>query len=453
MNPLGTFPDWLIQRPDFTPTAVDSPWLMAVKKPRKNRTYKERQDIIKWLKSDKIFDVVKMDYDSLSEAIEYKEFGASLPMCKADEAAIGSFYYIIKGEATYERTGNAPPTPQNTNTKKLQKMPSRLHAHSTSGTSFLEQFPQGDDDEAVHAVRLGPGDTFGSFSPELRGISVCTIDYEDSQTTNLTGVVFVHRYTWEEKVLWENINLLRKTALFESWSRNRLLQLVKRLVCRSYRPDTVITKHGDEADRVYFVKSGVCVVQKENHIVKKNRWPKGRDKNGEWSWGTYEVCFDKPEYLTKLETGDVFGELAVLNGKPRSATVKTETETTILELSKEDFLQLVTGKVRKTLELQVNKMYKTPAQMKAASRGRTDSKDLPNPTRCKQTVIINTDDVSKNNKEKLSRQKLIQELHPALVTMLTKGDGESVAGTPPLLIMSRRKSTKLPSISSKYAQR
>jgi hypothetical protein len=269
---------------------------MAVKKGRKNRTYKERQDIIKWLKAEKIFDVVKMDYDSMSEAIEYKEFGASLPMCKADEATIGSLYYIIKGEALYERAGNPP--------MQQDKLP-RL------GGSFLEQVPQADGggSEALN-VRMGPGDTFGSFSPELRGISVSTIDYEDSQTANLTAVVFVHRYTWEEKVLWENINLLRKTALFESWSRNRLLQLVKRLVCRSYRPDTVITKHGDEADRVYFVKSGVCVVQKENHIVKKNRWPKGRDKSsGNWSWGTYEVCFDKPEYLTKLETGEICYQL------------------------------------------------------------------------------------------------------------------------------------------------
>jgi CRP-like cAMP-binding protein len=146
--------------------------------------------------------------------------------------------------------------------------------------------------------------------------------------------------------------------------------------------------------------------------------------------------------------------LAVLNGKPRSATVKTESEVTILELSKEDFLQLVTGKVRKTLELQVNKMYKTPAHIKAAQRLRTESKDAPNPTRAQETVIINTDDVSKNNKEKLSRAKLMQELHPALVTMLTKHDASSMSpmlGAPPML--QGRRNSRLPSVASKYSQK
>jgi hypothetical protein len=148
--------------------------------------------------------------------------------------------------------------------------------------------------------------------------------------------------------------------------------------------------------------------------------------------------------------------LAVLNGKPRSATVRTETETTILELSKEDFLQLVTGKVRKTLEQQVSKMYRSPAQSKAFQRNVPESKEVPNPNQCKETVIINTDELSKNKKEKMSRAKLMQELHPVLVAMLTKSDEnnmspllQGLAGGVPMLIS--RRTTKLPSIAAKYA--
>jgi CRP-like cAMP-binding protein len=162
-------------------------------------------------------------------------------------------------------------------------------------------------------------------------------------------------------------------------------------------------------------------------------------------------------YLRSLlrRLGDVFGELAVLNGKPRSATVKTETETTILELSKEDFLQLVTGKVRKTLEQQVSKMYRSPAQSKAFTRSVPESTVL-NPNQCKETVIINTDELSKKKKELMSRAKLMQELHPALVAMLTKSDEnnmspmlQGLAGGAPMLIS--RRTTKLPSIAAKYA--
>jgi CRP-like cAMP-binding protein len=44
-----------------------------------------------------------------------------------------------------------------------------------------------------------------------------------------------------------------------------------------------------------------------------------------------------------LETGELFGEMALLRGQPRSATVTALEDVTLYGLGKEEFLAAVTG--------------------------------------------------------------------------------------------------------------
>ena len=47
------------------------------------------------------------------------------------------------------------------------------------------------------------------------------------------------------------------------------------------------------------------------------------------------------EMVALQEQGDCFGEMAILDGEPRSATVETMREARLLEIAREDFNQLL----------------------------------------------------------------------------------------------------------------
>ncbi len=79
----------------------------------------------------------------------------------------------------------------------------------------------------------------------------------------------------------------------------------------TYPKDHVIFREGDEGKEMYFVDSGKVKILK-------------RVKNGE-------------KVLAILQRGDFFGEMAVLTGKPRTATAVAMTDVRLLKIGKEDF--------------------------------------------------------------------------------------------------------------------
>lgn len=61
--------------------------------------------------------------------------------------------------------------------------------------------------------------------------------------------------------------------------------------------------------------------------------------------GTLDVVFRQPDgtdvRIAELHPGDVFGELALLTGKPRTATVQSVEEVTLVEISRDDLLPIL----------------------------------------------------------------------------------------------------------------
>ena len=47
------------------------------------------------------------------------------------------------------------------------------------------------------------------------------------------------------------------------------------------------------------------------------------------------------ERLADLSAGQAFGEMALLSGEPRTATIQSSTQTDLLEIGKEDFGHLI----------------------------------------------------------------------------------------------------------------
>lgn len=85
---------------------------------------------------------------------------------------------------------------------------------------------------------------------------------------------------------------------------------------RAYPPDTVLCREGALEDTFYIILEGEVLVSK---MINEMR--------------------DRP--LKPLFAGDFFGEYALIHDAPRSATVITSTPTTVLEIRRADFNQLL----------------------------------------------------------------------------------------------------------------
>jgi CRP/FNR family transcriptional regulator, cyclic AMP receptor protein len=77
------------------------------------------------------------------------------------------------------------------------------------------------------------------------------------------------------------------------------------------KPGETIFKEGDTAKELYVIQSGQVEIQLGNRL------------------------------LDTLEANDLFGEMALIDGAPRSATAIAKTDVALVPMSKKDFLALV----------------------------------------------------------------------------------------------------------------
>ena len=113
-----------------------------------------------------------------------------------------------------------------------------------------------------------------------------------------------------------DIDLLRRVPLFEVLKDDDLEAIAKVTITRAYDKDQVIILAEEEGDALFIIASGQVKVS----IVSED----GR-----------EVI------LSLLGEGAVFGELSLLDGKPRSANVVATRDTQLYMVRRPDFLQLV----------------------------------------------------------------------------------------------------------------
>ncbi len=111
-------------------------------------------------------------------------------------------------------------------------------------------------------------------------------------------------------------DLLSKVELFSELDEEGLRRVADVIQVRSLARDTTVFHAGDPADAFYIISSGKVKI-----IVTSTD---GKDF-----------------ILTVLGAGQVFGEMALLEPAPRSATVITSTPAEILVLLREDFHRLL----------------------------------------------------------------------------------------------------------------
>jgi CRP-like cAMP-binding protein len=112
------------------------------------------------------------------------------------------------------------------------------------------------------------------------------------------------------------IELLSRVPLFSELSPGELERISRVAVPRSFPAGVRVFHEGDRSDACYLVRSGDLRVTREH--------PDGR-----------------AIALATLGPGDIFGELAMLDGEARSASVETLSDSELLALPAADFRRLL----------------------------------------------------------------------------------------------------------------
>ncbi len=167
----------------------------------------------------------------------------------------------------------------------------------------------------------GPGQYFGevalvSSAPRNATVraetpgSTLTLDYSDfnlcvRQYINLASQVDENvKYSW----------LLRGMPIFDELPSQKLDQLAASLQPEPLKAGAVLFQEGDQADKFYIVESGEVVISRL-------------------------VDGEKVE-ISRREPGEYFGEIALLQNRPRTATITASIDTHLLSLEAEQFQEL-----------------------------------------------------------------------------------------------------------------
>lgn len=104
--------------------------------------------------------------------------------------------------------------------------------------------------------------------------------------------------------------------LFAGFTQGEFEDFIKLMNVHQHGPNEVIVREGDKGKSVYIIASGSVQVY------------------------TTMLAGDKV-VLAKLMPSEFFGEIAFLTGKPRTATIETIEETTILEMTEDKLSELI----------------------------------------------------------------------------------------------------------------
>jgi type IV pilus assembly protein PilB len=105
---------------------------------------------------------------------------------------------------------------------------------------------------------------------------------------------------------------LKQTNLFSEFCENDLIIIADKLKQKVYPANTIVVKEGASSDSMFIIREGEVQVRRK------------QDGSG------------ADRFITTLQAGHCFGEIGLLTGRPRSATVATLVTTEVFVLEKED---------------------------------------------------------------------------------------------------------------------
>jgi nucleotide-binding universal stress UspA family protein len=134
------------------------------------------------------------------------------------------------------------------------------------------------------------------------------------RATTVPVLIIPRRYS--QRYAAHVAELLARTPLLAELPRDDVEHLAETARIRTYHRDEVIVREGDAAAGCFVIASGRVAVVKAADSA-------------------------KPVLLATLGPGEVFGEMAVIDEHPRSATVRALEETECVAIRREDFLAIL----------------------------------------------------------------------------------------------------------------
>ncbi|MCQ2108637.1 MAG: Crp/Fnr family transcriptional regulator [Fibrobacter sp.] len=136
------------------------------------------------------------------------------------------------------------------------------------------------------------------------------------------------------------VGLLKGVELFSELNEEQLGLLANLIVVQDYnRDETVVLEGDDSMQALYLIASGSVQV--------------------------YMTGVDGREtILSFLERGDFFGEMSLIDGEPRSASVRTVTDAQMMIIHRESFLQLI----RQTPEIAMALLSEMSKRLRKANK-------------------------------------------------------------------------------------
>ena len=136
------------------------------------------------------------------------------------------------------------------------------------------------------------------------------------------------------------VDLLKGVELFSELNEEQLGMIANLVIVKNFnRDETVVLEGDDSVQALYLIATGSVQV--------------------------YMTGIDGREtILSFLERGDFFGEMSLIDGEPRSASVRTVTDATLLVIHRESFLSLL----RKSPEIAMALMSELCKRLRKANK-------------------------------------------------------------------------------------
>ena len=204
---------------------------------------------------------------------------------------------------------------------------------------IAEVFVKDVDGTRLVLARLAGGQFFGEYSlitQKERNASVMAkteLEVMEITSADLKNIAILQPRIWSvlESYLQKRLvhTIMSKSSVFHVLNdeeREALSGLVKP---KNIKAGEVIMRENTEGDEMFFVKTGKVTITSER--------------------GASKIA------VKELHAGDFFGEMAMLSGKPRSATVKAITDVELFSLKRTDAAKVLRGN-RDVLVLLQSKM-------------------------------------------------------------------------------------------------
>jgi len=122
----------------------------------------------------------------------------------------------------------------------------------------------------------------------------------------------------DDVLISDRVSILREVEIFSETSDNVLMEIASFLKELKVKQGQNVFKKGEEGDSMFIIKSGAVRVHDGNHVI------------------------------SRLNSGQVFGEFALFDNESRSASVTAEESTILFKLEQNDFYKVMMNKAEVT---------------------------------------------------------------------------------------------------------